>query len=64
MSILSKIWNWLKGKKRNIGLTLTLVLAWVESRGYVPTDVYQLLLALLTAWGIVAIADGVKKNEN
>jgi len=60
---MKKLWAYLKGKKRNIGLTAALVLGWCQTQGYVSQDIAQLLLSLLTIWGIVAIADGRKKND-
>lgn len=45
---MGKIGEWLDGRKRNIGLTLTLVLAWVHARGYIDSGLYQLALGLLT----------------
>lgn len=59
---MGKIGEWLDGRKRNIGLTLTLVLAWVHARGYIDSGLYQLALGLLTIWGIVAVSDAVRKE--
>lgn len=55
------VWKWLDGHKSALGLTLTLFLAWAENQGYIPNHVYQLVLGILTAWGIVAVGDNVRK---
>lgn len=60
--VLKAVWDWLDNKKSAIGLTLTLVLAWAEQRGYVPSDTYQLMLAIMTAWGIVAVGHHTVKG--
>ncbi len=61
MSAMKAVWTWLDGHKSAIGLTVALVLAWAEQQGYVPQHVYSLALSVLTAWGVVAVGDNVRK---
>lgn len=56
-----KIWQWLKGKKRSIGLTVTLTVGFAVTNGWISTELANWLLAVLTAWGVVAVADGARK---
>jgi hypothetical protein len=52
---MKEVWKWLSGKKSVIGLTAAIVLAWTEQQGYIPSHVYQMLLSILTVWGVLAV---------
>jgi len=56
------VWAWLNGKKTAIGLTFTIILAWLNAQGVFPGDSYQtLILPILSAWGILAVGHkGIK----
>ena len=58
---MKEFWTWLKGKKRNIGLTLTLTVGFAVTNGWISVELANYFLAVLTAWGVVAIVDGAKK---
>ena len=56
MFALSKVWQWLDGKKSKIGAVAGVLLAWAQAKGWI-TDVDALAAAsALSVWVGAAIA--------
>lgn len=50
------VWGWLNGKKTALGMTVMVILSWLDAQGVFPAGMYDsLFLPILTAWGILAV---------
>lgn len=60
-----KTWNWLKGKKTNIYAIVQsgLIIAHWISPNMIPGDTYAEAQKIITVFGIFAIGDKARRNE-
>ena len=63
MNVLQKAWQFLDGRKRDIGAYAGVVIAWLVSTGKIDAETAKVITTILTIWVAGAAAHaGIKRD--
>jgi hypothetical protein len=59
---MKRIWDYLDGKKTNLGGTVNAILMWIAIKGWLDESTLTLLASLATIWFGIAAGDKFRKH--